>query len=122
LRVIGLFDALGGMLGGLLRLGGVDRPGEFRTQKVTTASHPKMMRARRAFMVLSVAEDVTGDGGVDGLLAAVVFGDGSLDGALDVAVEGVQELGGGSLTGGLDGLTESRRFDVLVLMLCGGKG
>ena len=64
-------------------------------------------------MVLSVAEDVTGDGGIDGLLAAVVFGDGSLDGALDVAVEGVQELGGGSLAGGLDGLADRGGFDVL---------
>ena len=29
---------------------------------------------------LAVAEDVTGDGGVDGLLAAIVFGDGPSDG------------------------------------------
>ena len=64
-------------------------------------------------MVLAIAEGVTGDGGIDGLLAAVVLGDGSLDRALDVAVEGLQVFGGRALTGGLDGLTDRGGFDVL---------
>jgi hypothetical protein len=53
-------------------------------------------------VVLAVTERVSSDGGIDGLLPAVVFSGGTADGTLDIVVEGEQELVGGSLAVFLD--------------------
>jgi hypothetical protein len=67
-------------------------------------------------VVLSVAKGVTSDGGIDGLLAAVMLDGGTADGTLDIVVEGEEELVCGSLAVFLDEPLHGGGLDVYGLV------